>query len=68
MLREMGVYGGAQGIWVDKRRTGALTADGNGVTVGVRHTGQHYQKHRILPADKQARDQRAPRHGSRTSS
>ena len=42
MLREMGVYGGAQGIWVDKRRTGALTPDGNGVTVAILHTGQHY--------------------------
>jgi putative restriction endonuclease len=41
-LRELGIYGGAQGIWVDKARTGGLTADGNGVTVSVLHTGQSY--------------------------
>ena len=28
LLRELGVYGGAQGIWVDKRRTGPLTPEG----------------------------------------
>lgn len=41
-LRALGVYGGAQGVWVDKARTGKLTADGNGVTVGLLHTGSHY--------------------------
>jgi putative restriction endonuclease len=42
VLRELGVFGGAQGIWVDKERTGSLTEDGNGVTVGVLHTGRSY--------------------------
>ena len=39
-LRELGVYGGAQGIWVDKNRTGRLSSDG--VAVAVLHTGRHY--------------------------
>ena len=39
-LRDLGVYGGAQGIWVDKTRTGNLAPDG--VTVGLLHTGRHY--------------------------
>jgi putative restriction endonuclease len=41
-LRARGVYGGAQGIWVDKRNTAVVSTDGNGVTVGVLHTGRHY--------------------------
>jgi putative restriction endonuclease len=41
-LRDLGVYGGAQGIWVDKAKTGALAADGSGVTVSLLHTGRHY--------------------------
>jgi hypothetical protein len=41
-LRELGVYGGAQGIWVDKARTGGLTPGGGGITVAVLHTGQSY--------------------------
>jgi putative restriction endonuclease len=41
-LRELGIYGGAQGIWVDKTRTQALTPDGEGVTVGLLHTGRAY--------------------------
>ncbi|MFJ9873113.1 HNH endonuclease [[Kitasatospora] papulosa] len=40
VLRAFGAYGGAQGIWVDKRRTQAVH-DG-GVTMGVLHTGAHY--------------------------
>jgi putative restriction endonuclease len=39
-LRDLGVYGGAQGVWVDKAPTGHLAA--NGVTVGLLHTGRHY--------------------------
>jgi hypothetical protein len=42
LLRDLNVYGGAQGIWVDKSHTGSLTSDGGGVTVGVLHTGRHY--------------------------
>lgn len=41
-LRELGVYGGAQGIWVDKDRTAHLTEDGLGVTVALLHTGRSY--------------------------
>jgi putative restriction endonuclease len=40
MLRSALVYGGAQGIWVDKKTTGALAEDG--VTVSILHTGRHY--------------------------
>jgi|TARA_Y100000031_G_scaffold96805_1_gene106245 hypothetical protein len=42
VLREMGIYGGAQGIWVDKDRTSNLSSDGVGITVGILHTGRHY--------------------------
>lgn len=35
MLRELGIYGGMQGVWVDKEHTG-------GVTVGMLHTGRTY--------------------------
>jgi len=42
LIRELGIYGGAQGIWVDKERTEHLTHDGYGVTVGLLHTGEYY--------------------------
>ena len=42
-LRDLGIYGGAQGIWVDKARTGSLADNGSGVTVAVLHTGSSYQ-------------------------
>lgn len=42
LLRELGIYGGAQGVWVDKTRTSKLTEDGIGVTVGLLHTGSSY--------------------------
>jgi putative restriction endonuclease len=41
-LRELGVYGGAQGIWVGTARTGDLTPGGGGITVAVLHTGRSY--------------------------
>ena len=41
-LHKLGAYGGAQGIWVDKKRTGPVAPDGFGVTVGLLHTGRHY--------------------------
>src|SRR5262249_32280914 len=42
VLRELSIYGGAQGIWVDKDRTGDIIPGGTGVTVSVLHTGQSY--------------------------
>jgi hypothetical protein len=42
VLRELGIYGGAQGVWVDNSRTSQLTEDGVGVTVGLFHTGSSY--------------------------
>lgn len=42
LLRELGIYGGAQGVWVDKTRTAKLTEDGTGVAVGLLHTGTSY--------------------------
>jgi hypothetical protein len=42
LLRELGIYGGAQGVWVDKARTSKLTEDGTGITVGLLHTGSSY--------------------------
>lgn len=41
-IRDARVYGGAQGIWVDKTITGRLSPDGQGATVSILHTGQHY--------------------------
>ncbi|MEU9646911.1 HNH endonuclease signature motif containing protein [Streptomyces sp. NPDC048188] len=40
VLRAFGVYGGGQGIWMDKSRTEAIHEDG--ITMGVLHTGVHY--------------------------
>jgi hypothetical protein len=42
VLRDLGIYGGAQGIWVDKSRTSRITSDGEGITVAVLHTGSSY--------------------------
>jgi putative restriction endonuclease len=39
-VRELGIYGGASGVWVDKSRTNALAKEG--VAVGLLHTGRHY--------------------------
>jgi putative restriction endonuclease len=41
-LRDVGIYGGAQGIWVDKARTASLEIGQDGVTVAILHTGRHY--------------------------
>lgn len=40
VLRAFGVYGGGQGIWMDKKRTEAVRE--GGITMGVLHTGAHY--------------------------
>ena len=40
-IREIGMYGGAQGVWVDAARTRALTTDRTGIAVGLLHTGRH---------------------------
>lgn len=42
LLRDLGMYGGAQGIWRDKERTASITPDGTGVTVSLLHTGSSY--------------------------
>jgi putative restriction endonuclease len=42
LLRQLGIYGGAQGIWVNKEVTGRLSADGVGIAVGVLHNGSSY--------------------------
>lgn len=41
LLRELRIYGGAQGIWVDIQRTRSTTAL-NGIAVGLLHTGASY--------------------------
>jgi hypothetical protein len=41
-LRALGVYGGAQGIWVDKANTAISDAAPAGITVSILHTGRHY--------------------------
>jgi putative restriction endonuclease len=40
LLRELCIYGGAQGVWVDKERTKSVAP--SGVTVGLLHTGSSY--------------------------
>jgi hypothetical protein len=42
LLREFGVYGGAQGVWVNKTITGPASPDGVGIAVGVLHNGSSY--------------------------
>jgi hypothetical protein len=39
-VRDLGLYGGASGVWVDKERTNAVAPEG--VAVGLLHTGRHY--------------------------
>jgi len=41
-LRALGVYGGAQGIWVDKANTAMSDEAPAGITVSILHTGRHY--------------------------
>jgi putative restriction endonuclease len=41
-LRELGIYGGAAGIWVDRQNTAVTPEASHGVTVSILHTGQHY--------------------------
>jgi putative restriction endonuclease len=42
VVRALGIYGGAQGVWVDALRTRPISGDGAGVAVGLLHTGRHY--------------------------
>ena len=42
LLRELGIYGGAQGIWVNKIVTGGASPDGAGVAVSLLHNGSSY--------------------------
>ena len=42
LLRQLGIYGGAQGIWVDKAHTASSETGVDGVAVGILHTGRHY--------------------------
>jgi putative restriction endonuclease len=41
-LRELGIFGAAQGIWVDKAYTSRLTTDGEGIAVSILLTGAKY--------------------------
>ena len=40
LLREVGLYGGAAGIWLDKSKTSQISE--SGIAVSVLHTGKHY--------------------------
>ncbi len=42
VLRNLGVYGGAQVIWVDAARTASASGNGKGITVSLLHTGSSY--------------------------
>jgi len=39
-VRDLGIYGGYSGVWVDKTRTREIAREG--VAVGLLHTGRHY--------------------------
>lgn len=41
-LRELGAFGGAQGVWYDAERTAGIGGVRFGVTVGLLHTGEKY--------------------------
>jgi putative restriction endonuclease len=41
-LRDLSIYGGAQGIWVDKAHTASPEIGIDGATVAILHTGHHY--------------------------
>jgi putative restriction endonuclease len=41
-LRDLVIYGGAQGIWVNKAYTAIADEAPDGITVSVLHTGRHY--------------------------
>ena len=43
-LRELGIYRGQQGIWVDSNRTSAISRQYPAVTVGLLHTGRIYDE------------------------
>lgn len=42
LIRDLRIYGGAQGVWVDAERTRGIAPDGSTVAVGLLHTGRHY--------------------------
>ncbi len=42
IVNESRAFFGGRGIWRDKGVTADLSSDGNGITVGVLHTGSHY--------------------------
>jgi hypothetical protein len=42
ILRNAGIYGGAQGVWVDPARTSSIVGEGKGITVSLLHTGSSY--------------------------
>jgi|TARA_B110000263_G_C15270234_1_gene493122 putative restriction endonuclease len=41
-LRDLGIYGGAAGVWKNTKITGQYTSDGIGIAVSVLHTGDSY--------------------------
>ena len=48
LLRQLRIYGGAQGIWVDRQLTSSV--EDMGITVGLLHTGVHYPDELVLEA------------------
>jgi hypothetical protein len=42
LIRDLGIYGGAQGVWVDSDRTRGIAQNAAGVAMGLLHTGRHY--------------------------
>jgi putative restriction endonuclease len=42
VLRDLRIYGGAQGVWVDAETTRHIVRGSRGIAVGLLHTGRHY--------------------------
>ena len=42
IIRDLRIYGGAAGIWVDRATTSVTTDNPIGAAVSVNHTGEHY--------------------------
>ncbi|MBM4231561.1 MAG: hypothetical protein FJ184_12605 [Gammaproteobacteria bacterium] len=42
LIRDLRIYGGAAGVWVDRPTTSVTTRDPIGAAVSVNHTGEHY--------------------------
>ncbi|PSU84687.1 hypothetical protein CTM93_08105 [Photobacterium phosphoreum] len=45
-LRELGIYSGAAGVWVNTALTKGIVSDNAGIAVSIMHTGKDYNNWR----------------------